>query len=66
MNPHDSQIHFCTVVVVMGHEGTLSRVEVDRPAAGEELNTGAPTEPHPRTTAVVFRKVVVRGSSPRP
>jgi hypothetical protein len=55
MNPHDSQIHFCTVVVVMGHQGTLIRVEVDRPAPGEELNTGAPTEPRAAATVIVLR-----------
>jgi 8-oxo-dGTP pyrophosphatase MutT (NUDIX family) len=55
MNPHDSQIHFCMVVVVMGPEGTLTRVEVDRPAPGEELNAGAPTEPRPAATVIVLR-----------
>jgi 8-oxo-dGTP pyrophosphatase MutT (NUDIX family) len=55
MNPHDSQIHFWMVVVVMGHEGTLIPVEVDRPAPGEELNTGAPTEPRPAATVIVLR-----------
>jgi 8-oxo-dGTP pyrophosphatase MutT (NUDIX family) len=39
----------------MGHEGTLIRVEVDRPAPGEELNTGAPTEPRPAATVIVLR-----------
>jgi 8-oxo-dGTP pyrophosphatase MutT (NUDIX family) len=55
MNPHDSQIHFWIVLVVMGHEGTLIPVEVDRPAPGEELNTGAPTEPRPAATVIVLR-----------
>jgi len=55
MNPHDSQIHFWIVLVVMGPEGTLIRVEVDRPAPGEELNTGAPTEPRPAATVIVLR-----------
>lgn len=55
MNPHDSQIHFWIVLVVMGHEGTLIGVEVDRPAPGEELNTGAPTEPRPAATVIVLR-----------
>src|SRR4051812_33115848 len=55
MNPHDSQIHFWIVLVVMGPEGTLIRVEVDRPALGEELNTGAPTEPRPAATVIVLR-----------
>src|SRR4051794_36937506 len=39
----------------MSHEGTLIRVEVDRPAPGEELNTGAPTEPRPAATVIVLR-----------
>ena len=55
MNPQDSQIHFWIVLVVMGPEGTLIRVEVDRPAPGEELNTGAPTEPRPAATVIVLR-----------
>jgi len=55
MNPQDSQIHFWIVLVVMGPEGTLIGVEVDRPAPGEELNTGAPTEPRPAATVIVLR-----------
>jgi 8-oxo-dGTP pyrophosphatase MutT (NUDIX family) len=39
----------------MGHEGTLIRVEVDRPAPGEELNTGAATQPRPAATVIVLR-----------
>src|SRR3954469_25775674 len=39
----------------MGHQGTLIRVEVDRPAPGEELNTGAPTEPRAAATVIVLR-----------
>src|SRR3954465_7394185 len=39
----------------MGHEGTLIRVEVDRPALGEELNAGAPTEPRAAATVIVLR-----------
>jgi 8-oxo-dGTP pyrophosphatase MutT (NUDIX family) len=39
----------------MGPEGTLIRVEVDRPGPGEELNTGAPTEPRPAATVIVMR-----------
>src|SRR5919197_2515928 len=39
----------------MGHEGTLIRVEGDRPGPGEELNTGAPTEPRPAATVIVLR-----------
>jgi 8-oxo-dGTP pyrophosphatase MutT (NUDIX family) len=30
-------------------------VEIDRPAPGEELNTGAPTEPRPAATVIVLR-----------
>src|ERR671931_2844993 len=39
----------------MGPEGTLIRVEGDRPGPGEELNTGAPTEPRPAATVIVMR-----------
>jgi 8-oxo-dGTP pyrophosphatase MutT (NUDIX family) len=39
----------------MSHEGTLIPVEIDRPAPGEELNTGAPTEPRPAATVIVLR-----------
>jgi len=39
----------------MDPEGTLIPVEVDRPAPGEELNTGAPTEPRPAATVIVLR-----------
>ena len=39
----------------MGLEGTLIPVEVDRPAPGEELNTGAPTEPRAAATVIVLR-----------
>jgi 8-oxo-dGTP pyrophosphatase MutT (NUDIX family) len=39
----------------MDHEGTLIPVEVDRPAPGEELNTGAPTEPRAAATVIVLR-----------
>src|SRR4051794_31070042 len=39
----------------MGHEGTLIRVEVDRPAPGEELNAGAPTDPRAAATVIVLR-----------
>jgi 8-oxo-dGTP pyrophosphatase MutT (NUDIX family) len=39
----------------MSHEGTLIPVKVDRPAPGEELNTGAPTEPRAAATVIVLR-----------
>ena len=55
MNPQDWQIHFWTVLVVMGPEGTLDAVEIDRPRPGEELNTGAPTEPRQAATVIVLR-----------
>src|SRR5919108_800012 len=55
MNPHDWQTHFCTVVVVMGPEGSLAAVEIERPAPGEELNPGRPTEPRQAATVIVLR-----------
>ena len=55
MNPHDWQIHFCTVLVVMDPEGTLAAVEVDRPAPGDELNLGRATEPRQAATVIVLR-----------
>jgi 8-oxo-dGTP pyrophosphatase MutT (NUDIX family) len=39
----------------MSHEGTLIPVKVDRPAPGEELNPGAPTEPRAAATVIVLR-----------
>src|SRR3954452_25100078 len=39
----------------MGPEGTLIRVKIDRPGPGEELTTGAPTEPRPAATVIVMR-----------
>jgi 8-oxo-dGTP pyrophosphatase MutT (NUDIX family) len=55
MNPQDWQIHFWTVLVVMGPEGTLDAVEVDRPAPGEELNAGPATKPRQAATVIVLR-----------
>lgn len=49
MNPHDSQIHF--VIDVAGY----AFMEADRPAPGEELNTGAPTTPRPAATVILLR-----------
>ena len=43
----------------MDHEGTLIRVEVDRPAPGEELNTGAPTEPRAAATVIVTTEELI-------
>jgi 8-oxo-dGTP pyrophosphatase MutT (NUDIX family) len=54
MNPQDWQIHFWTVLVVMGPEGTLDAVD-DRPAPGEELNTGRATEPRQAATVILLR-----------
>ena len=34
---------------------TLASVEVDRPGPGEDLNTGAPSEPRQAATAIVLR-----------
>jgi 8-oxo-dGTP pyrophosphatase MutT (NUDIX family) len=39
----------------MDPEATLIRVKVDRPGPGEELTTGAPTEPRPAATVIVMR-----------
>src|SRR5215208_2214603 len=39
----------------MGHEGTLIPVELDRPAPGEELTAGPPTEPRPAATVILLR-----------
>jgi len=55
MNPQDWQIHFWTVLVVMGPEGTFDAVEVDRPAPGEELNAGPASRPRQAATVIVMR-----------
>jgi len=39
----------------MSYEGTLIGVEVDRPAPGEELNTGPATQPRQAATVIVLR-----------
>ena len=54
MNPHDWQIHFWMVLVVMDPEGTLDLVD-DRPAPGEELNPGRVTEPRQAATVILLR-----------
>jgi 8-oxo-dGTP pyrophosphatase MutT (NUDIX family) len=54
MNPHDWQIHFWMVLVVMDPEGTLDAVD-DRPAPGEELNPGRATEPRQAATVILLR-----------
>src|SRR5215218_10683839 len=63
MNPQDSQIHFCTVVLSLMLAATvLARrpvgsavVDVDRPGPGEELNDGAVTVPRQAATVIVLR-----------
>src|SRR3954454_17720447 len=55
MNPHDSQIHFCAVSVVMHAKGTVAPVREDQPAPGEELNPDAPTVPRQAATEIVLR-----------
>ena len=54
MKPQDWQIHFWTVLVVMGPEGTLDAVD-DRPAPGEEPNAGRATEPRQAATVILLR-----------
>jgi 8-oxo-dGTP pyrophosphatase MutT (NUDIX family) len=39
----------------MGDEGTLIRVDLDRPAPGEELTAGPPTQPRPAATVILLR-----------
>src|SRR2546427_4211281 len=55
MNPHDSQIHRCAVLVsLMGD--SLPQMQVDRPGPGEELNTGAPpSTPRPAASVILLR-----------
>src|SRR3954471_1460147 len=63
MNPQDSQIHFCTVVLSLMLAATvLARrpvgsavVDVDRPGPGEELNDGEVTVPRQAATVIVLR-----------
>jgi 8-oxo-dGTP pyrophosphatase MutT (NUDIX family) len=57
MNPQESQIHFCTVVVsVIGPKGTFPFVNVDRPGPGEELNlSGQETPARQAATVIVLR-----------
>src|SRR5213592_5648 len=55
MNPHDSQIQRCAVLVsLMGD--SLPQMQVDRPGPGEELNTeGAPATPRPAASVILLR-----------
>jgi 8-oxo-dGTP pyrophosphatase MutT (NUDIX family) len=55
MNPQDSQIHFAEVVVLTWLKGNLPSMTIDRPAPGEELTDGAPTEPRQAATVIVLR-----------
>jgi 8-oxo-dGTP pyrophosphatase MutT (NUDIX family) len=57
MNPQDSQIQRCAVVIsLMGANSSLRQVEVDRPSPGEELNvSGDPATPRQAATVIVLR-----------
>src|SRR3954453_4930324 len=62
MKPQESQIHFCSVAVVMAQHrigrqvGSLASMRVDRPGPGEELNDGAsPVKPRQAATVIVLR-----------
>jgi 8-oxo-dGTP pyrophosphatase MutT (NUDIX family) len=57
MNPQESQIHFCTVVVsVIGRKGTFPSVKIDGPPPGEEINlSGEETIPRQAATVIVLR-----------
>jgi 8-oxo-dGTP pyrophosphatase MutT (NUDIX family) len=58
MNPQDSQIHICLVVVsVIGCKGTLTPVRIDRPPPGEEIDFGGEASV-PRQAASV---ILLRG-----
>src|SRR5881392_4073949 len=55
MNPHDSQIQRCAVLVsLMGD--SLPQMQVDRPGPGEELSSGeAAATPRPAASVIVLR-----------
>src|SRR5918912_3660811 len=60
MNPHDSQIQSCpcSCLVPASIASTgyrVTRVEVDRPGPGEELNTGEEKPARQAATAIVLR-----------
>src|SRR3954447_1002534 len=56
MKPQLSQIHRCVVLVSVLMPVLCPLVsEVDRPGPGEELNTGAPTEPRKAASVIVLR-----------
>jgi 8-oxo-dGTP pyrophosphatase MutT (NUDIX family) len=55
MNPQDSQIHFCAVVVSLMPD-SLPQMHADRPGPGEELNTsGVAATPRPAASVIVLR-----------
>src|SRR3954470_10335507 len=55
MNPHDSQIQRCAVLVSLMVD-SLPQMHVDRPGPGEELNTeGAAATPRPAASVIVLR-----------
>src|SRR3954470_12937331 len=58
MNPQDSQIQRCAVLVSLMPD-SLPQMEVDRPGPGEELNASGAVTP-PRLAASV---IVLRGGS---
>src|SRR5262245_30961070 len=57
MNPQDSQIHFCAIVVsVIRRKVPFPPVAHDRPPPGEQLNlTGEVTTPRQAATVIVLR-----------
>jgi 8-oxo-dGTP pyrophosphatase MutT (NUDIX family) len=55
MNPQDSQIHFCAVVVSLMPD-SLPQMHADRPGPGEELNrSGEAATPRPAASVIVLR-----------
>ena len=57
MNPQDSQIHFCTVVVsLIGTQGTFRPVDIDAPPPGETLNqSGEVVTPRQAAGVILLR-----------
>src|SRR6059058_1256146 len=55
MNPQDSQIHFCAVVVSLMPD-SLPQMHADRPGPGEELNpSGEAATPREAASVIVLR-----------
>ena len=55
MNPQDSQIHFCTVVVsLMCPQGTFRPVDIDSPPPGETLNESGEVVTPRRAAGVIL------------